>query len=111
MKGEMKVNEYMKLTREADRWRKEYPPGTRIVLIDMNDPLAPVPPGTRGTVDLVDDIGQIHMHWDNGRTLAIVPQVDSFRRLTDEELAAEQMGEGQKAESIDAETGTHAMEM
>ena len=59
MKGEMKVNEYMKLTREADRWRKEYPSGTRIVLIDMNDPLAPVPPGTRGTVDLAQAVAKV----------------------------------------------------
>ena len=111
MKGEMKMNEYMKLTREADRYRKEYPPGTRIVLMDMNDPHAPVPPGTRGTVDLVDDIGQIHMHWDNGRTLALVPQVDSFRRLTEEELASEHVDQGQTIESTDAVASTHTMEM
>ena len=55
----------------------------------MNDPYAPVPPGTRGTVDFVDDAGQIHMKWDNGRTLAIVPSEDDFRKLTDEELAEE----------------------
>ena len=30
------------------------------------------------------------MKWDNGRTLAIVPGEDSFRKLTDEELAEEQ---------------------
>ena len=56
----------------------------------MNDPHAPVPPGTRGTVDFVDDAGQIHMKWDNGRTLAIVPSEDSFRKLTEEEIAEEQ---------------------
>ena len=38
-------------------------------------------------VDYVDDAGQIHMKWDNGRTLAIVPSEDDFRKLTDEELA------------------------
>lgn len=30
------------------------------------------------------------MKWDNGRTLALVPGEDSFRKLTDEELAEEQ---------------------
>lgn len=49
-----------------------------------------VPSGTRGTVDYVDDAGQIHMKWDNGRTLAIVPQVDKFRKLTQQELKEEQ---------------------
>ncbi len=67
----------------------DYPPGTRLVLHNMNDPYAPVPSGTRGTVDYVDDAGQVHMRWDNGRTLALVPGVDSFRKLTPQELAAE----------------------
>lgn len=69
--------------------RLSYPPGTRVVLIHMEDKWA-VPSGTRGTVDYVDDAGQIHMKWDNGRTLAIVPQVDKFRRLTQQELLDEQ---------------------
>lgn len=37
---------------------KEYPKGTRIRLISMNDPFAP-PPGTEGTVQYVDSIGGI----------------------------------------------------
>ena len=59
----------------------------------MDDPYAPVPSGIRGTVVHVDDAGQIHMKWDNGRTLALVPGEDSFRKLTDEELAEEQNNE------------------
>ena len=65
-----------------------YFPGDRVVLIHMDDPL-PVPDGTRGTVDYVDDAGQIHMKWDNGRTLALVPGVDKFRHLTQKEIATE----------------------
>jgi hypothetical protein len=30
------------------------------------------------------------MKWDNGRTLAIVPQVDKYRKLTQRELLVEQ---------------------
>ena len=67
-----------------------YPPGTRIMLLSMDDPYAPVPEGTKGTVVHVDDAAQIHMKWDNGRTLAIVPGEDSFRKLTDEEIAEEE---------------------
>ena len=66
-----------------------YPAGTRIVLNAMNDPWAPVDMGTRGTVDHVDDIGQIHMCWDNGRTLPLVPGEDSFRKLNEKELEEE----------------------
>ena len=45
---------------------------------------------TKGTVQAVDDMGTIHCAFDNGRQLGIVPGEDSFRRLTDEELAEEQ---------------------
>ena len=67
------MNQTNELTpRQAAECRLNYPPGTRILL------------------DHVDDAGQIHMRWDNGRTLAIIPQVDSFRKLTKEELTQEQ---------------------
>ena len=69
--------------------RLNYPPGTRLELISMDDPHA-IPPGSRGTVDHVDDMGTIHMRWDSGRSLGIVPGEDSFRKLTTEELVAEQ---------------------
>ena len=75
--------------KEVAETRLNYPPDTRIQLIHMEDNWA-VKSGTRGTVDYVDDAGQIHMKWDNGRTLAIVPQVDKFRRLTQQELLDEQ---------------------
>lgn len=84
------MNDYERMRRIAQRTKAEYPPGTRLVVENMNDPYAPVPPGTKGTVLYVDDIGQIGMKWDNGRSLSIVPDEDSFRRLTAEELAEEQ---------------------
>jgi len=71
------------------RTRLNYPPGTRLELISMDDP-QPIPPGSRGTVVHVDDMGTIHMRWDSGRSLGLVPGEDSFRRLTMEELEAEQ---------------------
>ena len=89
-KGEKDMNEWEKVRRQAQRYKEQYPPGTRLQLINMEDPYAPVESGMRGTVKLVDDIGQIHMHCDNGRTLALVPGQDSFRTLTEEELAQEE---------------------
>lgn len=67
--------------KEIAEIRLKYPPGTRLMLIIMEDSYA-VPSGTKGTVDHVDDAGQIHMNWDNGRSLAIVPPIDQFRKLT-----------------------------
>lgn len=51
--------------------RKEYPAGTRVRLVKMDDIQAP-PLGTEGTVVGVDDTGNLLMHWDNGSHLNIV---------------------------------------
>lgn len=95
------MNEYERLSRQAKRIKETYPPGTRIELISMEDPFAPVPPGTRGTVKVVDDIGQLHMSWDNGRSLAVVPGEDSFKKLTQEEIEAENQTETESEEPVE----------
>ena len=61
--------------------KEQYPPGTRIRLNAMDDPYAPILPGTEGEVDYVDDAGQLHMKWDNSRSLALFPGEDSFTVL------------------------------
>ena len=60
--------------------RKMYPVGCKVVLHHMDDPQAP-PSGTIGTVTWVDDIGQIHVAWENGSSLALIPRVDSFSKV------------------------------
>ena len=52
--------------------------GTKIRLICMDDFQA-VPSGTVGTVRKVDDMGTIHVLWDNGSTLGVIEGVDSFK--------------------------------
>ena len=69
--------------------RLSYSPGSRILLFQMTDPYAPVPSGTRGTVRYVDDAGAVGVAWDNGRSLSLIPGVDSFRKLTQQEIAQE----------------------
>lgn len=61
--------------------RRKYPKGTRVQLGCMEDAM-PVPPGSPGTVEFIDDTGQIHVNWDCGRSLALIPGVDSFSRLS-----------------------------
>ena len=63
--------------KELEMLRAKYPKGTKIRLIHMNDP-QPVPSGTIGEVALIDDAGNIHMNWQNGRSLAIIEGVDDF---------------------------------
>ena len=84
------MNEYERLRHLTEQHKQAYPPGTRLVLINMNDPYSPVPSGTRGTVKFIDDMAQIHMDWDNGRSLPLNSDEDSFRKLTQEELTEEQ---------------------
>ena len=62
----------------VERLREQYPAGTRVRLISMDDPQAP-PIGTEGTVIGVDDAGNIMMSWDSGGGLNLVYGVDSFQ--------------------------------
>ena len=39
---------------------------------------ADMPSGLAGTVQFVDDIGQIHVQWENGRSLALNAETDRF---------------------------------
>lgn len=54
-------------------------PGTRIELIQMDDPYATLQPGDRGVVDFIDDADVIHMKWDNGSTLGLLADVDEYK--------------------------------
>lgn len=65
---------------KVDFLRKMYPVGCKVELHFMDDPQAP-PSGTKGTVMFVDDIGQIHVKWETGSSLALIPSVDSFSKV------------------------------
>ena len=60
--------------------RSEYPAGTRVELVRMEDIQAP-PAGTKGTVLGVDDTGSLLMRWDNGSGLNVVWGEDAVRKL------------------------------
>lgn len=62
--------------------RRQYPKGTRVELLDMDDRQAP-PIGTLGTVNGVDDIGSIMVRWDNGSSLSVVYGEDSVRIVSE----------------------------
>ena len=62
--------------------RRQYPVGTRVELVRMDDPQAP-PIGTMGTVKGVDDIGSIMVAWDNGCGLSVAYGADICRKVGD----------------------------
>lgn len=66
----------------VERIRREYPAGTRVELVQMDDVQAP-PVGTKGTVKGVDDTGSILMRWDNGSGLNVVYGEDIVRKVGD----------------------------
>jgi len=64
----------------VERIREQFPEGTRVILVKMDDPQAP-PIGTRGTVRGVDDTGSIMVRWDNGSGLSVVYGDDICRKV------------------------------
>ena len=69
-----------------ERLRKEYPTGSRVELTKMNDPYrTDLVPGSRGTVEFVDDAGSIHVRWDIGSSLAVVFGEDACKVVADDE--------------------------
>ena len=62
--------------------RQQYPVGTQVELVRMDDPQAP-PIGTKGTVRGVDDIGSIMVAWDNGCGLSVAYGADICRKVGD----------------------------
>lgn len=53
--------------------------GARIELIYTSDPYTLLCPGEAGCVVDVDDLGIIHVEWDNGSSLGLIPGVDSWQ--------------------------------
>ena len=54
--------------------------GKRVKMIKMIDP-NPILPNTEGTIIYVDNMNHYHVKWDDGRTLAILPEEDEFEIL------------------------------
>ena len=67
----------------VEKVKKEYPVGTRVELVKMDDLQAPAI-GTKGTVKGVDDTASIIVSWDNGSSLNVVYGEDKCRKITEE---------------------------
>lgn len=65
------------MNKEVERLKRRFVPGMRVKLVYMDDAQAPAP-GTMGTVMCVDDIGTIHVNWDNGSSLGVAWPIDNI---------------------------------
>ncbi len=75
------ANNHFPDQRTVERVRKMYHEGTRVELVQMDDPYASLKPGDKGTVRFVDDTATAFVDWDCGSGLGIVYGVDRVRKL------------------------------
>jgi hypothetical protein len=62
--------------------KKRFPAGALVELVKMEDGDSP-PMGTKGEVLHVDAWGTVHVLWETGSTLGIVPSVDEIRLVSE----------------------------
>ena len=74
------------MRKEIERLRKKYLEETRVRLLSMTGE-PQMQEGLTGTVRFVDDIGSIHVDWDNGSTLALIPDEDDFEILKEQQIS------------------------
>lgn len=84
--------------KKVELLRQRYPECTRICLDHMED-LCPVESGTCGWVQFVDDAGTLHCKFDNGRMLGVIPVVDKFHIIEQEQT--EEIMETENAEEFE----------
>lgn len=69
-------------SQQVNEYKAKYKVGMRIRLKNMYGEKM-YKAGDTGTVDYVDDMGQIHMKWDNKGSLALIPEVDEFEIVSE----------------------------
>ena len=82
----MNILEAVRMRKEIERLRKKYLEETRVRLFSMTGE-PQMQEGLTGTVRFVDDIGSIHVDWDNGSTLALIPDEDDFEILKEQQIS------------------------
>lgn len=70
---------------EIKKIKEKYVSGTKIELIKMYDLQAPLPK-TIGKVAYVDDVGTVHVDWENGSALGLVIGIDEFKIIYEQEM-------------------------
>ena len=61
--------------------KNRYPQGCRVICNYCADIYNPITQGEKGTVDFVDDMGTVHIKWDNGRYFGMCLEEDSISKI------------------------------
>lgn len=61
--------------------KQQFPKGTRVELIKMNDPYTKLKAGDQGTVTMVDSIGTVFVNWDRGSGLGLAFGEDLYKKI------------------------------
>ena len=94
----------------VEKIREMYPEGTQIILQEMRGE-SQMPYGLKGTVKFVDDAGQIHMRWENGSSLALNIDEDSFEKVeASEKISVILIEPGKYPKQIEIEDTLEAMQ-
>ena len=67
--------------KDVAKLREEYPQGARVMLLKKKKPSPQLRLGDMGNVLHIDGSGQIHVLWDNGSSLTLIPGSDKFMKL------------------------------
>lgn len=63
--------------KNIEELKEKYPCGTKVVLEYMHGE-PQMKSGLTGIINYIDDAGQIHVNWENGSTLALIPGIDRW---------------------------------
>lgn len=69
---------------KLQRIKEKYPVGSRVQMNKDMDDMQPIKAGEMGTIEFIDDEGQIHVRWDSGSGLALIEGVDDFNIISNE---------------------------
>ena len=58
--------------------------GMRVRMLSMDDD-SPVDEGMEGTIHNIDSLGTLHVKWDDGRSLGVIPGIDNYQLLPPED--------------------------
>lgn len=67
-----RITKYKLDTKKIEALKETYKKGDRVRLLNMESDYYLIPRGAEGTVEMVDDIGSIHVKWDNGMEVAVL---------------------------------------